>query len=188
MALPPTAMMSTWFSSSSTPHPERAERRSSQPQELVEPSVLTFAPSRTANGFPATIDLPDLHPVQTSTRPAPYPYSLTRPVTQLSHADHININPPPPLANPTFSSLSYPALSSTTTMPALSLNRPVPIPPVFSASAQLYAPEDAHGALEDAQSPSSAASGGRPREKRHACWLCHKAFDRPSTLRKVGST
>jgi hypothetical protein len=25
----------------------------------------------------------------------------------------------------------------------------------------------------------------RTREKKHACWMCHKSFDRPSTLRKV---
>jgi hypothetical protein len=25
----------------------------------------------------------------------------------------------------------------------------------------------------------------RVREKRHPCWMCHKSFDRPSTLRKV---
>ncbi|KDQ52953.1 hypothetical protein JAAARDRAFT_39670 [Jaapia argillacea MUCL 33604] len=24
----------------------------------------------------------------------------------------------------------------------------------------------------------------KPKEKKHACWMCHKAFDRPSTLRK----
>lgn len=28
-------------------------------------------------------------------------------------------------------------------------------------------------------------SVARPREKKHACWMCEKSFDRPSTLRKV---
>ncbi|KAH0838854.1 hypothetical protein J3R83DRAFT_7268 [Lanmaoa asiatica] len=27
-------------------------------------------------------------------------------------------------------------------------------------------------------------TGPRPREKKHACWMCEKSFDRPSTLRK----
>ncbi|THG93505.1 hypothetical protein EW145_g8360 [Phellinidium pouzarii] len=39
---------------------------------------------------------------------------------------------------------------------------------------------------------TSAATGeargsqgnGQPRKKNHACWMCHKSFDRPSTLRK----
>jgi len=30
-------------------------------------------------------------------------------------------------------------------------------------------------------------SCSKQREKKHGCWMCHKSFDRPSTLRKVGS-
>ncbi|KAI0034331.1 hypothetical protein K488DRAFT_84060 [Vararia minispora EC-137] len=37
--------------------------------------------------------------------------------------------------------------------------------------------------IDDAQ-PSHSSTSRRSREKRHACWMCHKAFDRPSTLRK----
>ena len=32
---------------------------------------------------------------------------------------------------------------------------------------------------------SKQEGGPRPREKKHACWMCEKSFDRPSTLRKV---
>jgi hypothetical protein len=33
----------------------------------------------------------------------------------------------------------------------------------------------------------SEGSAARPREKKHACWMCEKSFDRPSTLRKVNT-
>ena len=35
------------------------------------------------------------------------------------------------------------------------------------------------------RSTKTEGSASRPREKKHACWMCEKSFDRPSTLRKV---
>ncbi|KZV77428.1 hypothetical protein PENSPDRAFT_730263 [Peniophora sp. CONT] len=167
----------TWFSSS-PPHTETAERRSSQPQVPVA-ALPSFVLESTANSFPATLDLLDYHPAYSSAFQAPQ--SVHWADYYYSHAHPRDINPPPPLANPSPSSLAYPTPSSTSTMAIIPLNRPVPTPPVFPAPPPI---EDAHTGLEDAQTPSSTSSGGRTREKRHACWMCHKAFDRPSTLRK----
>lgn len=36
---------------------------------------------------------------------------------------------------------------------------------------------------ESGEAEPSARAAGRP--KSHGCWMCHKSFDRPSTLRKV---
>ena len=185
MALPPMSMMSTWFSASSPPHLETAERRSSQPQVPVASTLATFAPSRTANGFPAALDQLDFQPLASSAFQAPQ--SAYWEVPYYSHAPPRDINPPPPLASPSVSSLAYdPTPSSTSTMAIIPLNRHLPAPPAFPAPPPAHAPEDAQTGVEDAQTPSSTSSGGRTREKRHACWMCHKAFDRPSTLRKVG--
>lgn len=38
--------------------------------------------------------------------------------------------------------------------------------------------------LQDTEAGTSSSSS-RSREKKHGCWMCHKSFDRPSTLRKV---
>ncbi|VDB86555.1 unnamed protein product [Peniophora sp. CBMAI 1063] len=172
-------MGSTWFCASSPPYLETAERRSSQPQVLAA-ALPSFAPSRTANGFPATLDQLDFHPPTPSAFQAPPIVSWT---DHYSHAHPRDINPPP---SPSSLAYHHPleTLSSTSAMAIIALNRPVPTPPVFPAPPPVYTPEDAHAGLEDAQTPSSTSSAGRTREKRHACWMCHKAFDRPSTLRK----
>lgn len=34
---------------------------------------------------------------------------------------------------------------------------------------------------------AGTSSGRSPRKKNHGCWMCHKSFDRPSTLRKVSN-
>jgi hypothetical protein len=39
--------------------------------------------------------------------------------------------------------------------------------------------------LPDQDSSSQVTAPSRSREKKHGCWMCHKSFDRPSTLRKV---
>jgi hypothetical protein len=39
--------------------------------------------------------------------------------------------------------------------------------------------------LPDIVPPSGRALANFAREKKHGCWMCHKSFDRPSTLRKV---
>lgn len=165
MALPPMPMMMnayTWFNASSPPHPEMAERRSSQPQVLAAtlPSFAPATPDLLSSAFDAA-DWTDFY----------------------SHAPPPDINPPPPLANPSPSSLPY----ATSTMAIISLNRPLPSPPVLPAPPPAHVQEDAHSGVEDTQTPSSTSSSGRIREKRHACWMCHKSFDRPSTLRKVCS-
>lgn len=49
-------------------------------------------------------------------------------------------------------------------------------------------PSSGEGATSNSTSRSTGAAGGRsPRKKNHGCWMCHKSFDRPSTLRKVSS-
>lgn len=49
-------------------------------------------------------------------------------------------------------------------------------------------PSTGGGATSNSTSRSAGAAGGRsPRKKNHGCWMCHKSFDRPSTLRKVSS-
>jgi hypothetical protein len=54
-------------------------------------------------------------------------------------------------------------------------NPPSPYPSMH-ANRALLPPEP--GGDDDARAT-------RMREKKHACWMCHKSFDRPSTLRKV---
>ena len=39
--------------------------------------------------------------------------------------------------------------------------------------------------LPEPTAPAGRAIGSFAREKKHGCWMCHKSFDRPSTLRKV---
>lgn len=87
------------------------------------------------------------------------------------------------------------------------LNLPPPIPPQYShrytppgQSSRMPEPSEGHvypstaalySPVAAANPPSSISGDGKSHAKKgekkkpsHACWMCHKSFDRPSTLRK----
>lgn len=113
-----------------------------------------------------------LHPAQAHTQPTPipfYPNASSAPDrnkrTSKSRADH--------------SSMAV-LLPPEGTSPPLSLS--------FTHNAETMSHEST--ALLSAFALDTEASVQNScvriaREKKHACWMCHKSFDRPSTLRKV---
>ena len=79
-------------------------------------------------------------------------------------------NPLPPLhPNPT--------LPSTMAIPPQHHLPPPPTPPP--------PPPLPPASFDDNPGEGEAQTSQRVRHKRHACWMCHKSFDRPSTLKKV---
>ncbi|TFK47981.1 hypothetical protein OE88DRAFT_585477 [Heliocybe sulcata] len=87
---------------------------------------------------------------------------------------------------------------SVPTIPAPFPRRPLPVssalmPP--SASSSLLDTRFTEGVLAQPDPPrpnsdvgqsaaAQSADNTRVKEKKHGCWMCHKSFDRPSTLRK----
>jgi hypothetical protein len=56
--------------------------------------------------------------------------------------------------------------------------------PTVTSAPQLAEGGSAAGTADEADE-KAAKPAKAPRKKIHACWMCHKSFDRPSTLRKV---
>ncbi|KAH7884089.1 hypothetical protein F5I97DRAFT_1814686 [Phlebopus sp. FC_14] len=79
------------------------------------------------------------------------------------------------------------ALSSTSpSLPGALPALPGPSPPATSSDITQSIRSACAGTSRSSSSRTSKSegSGPRPREKKHACWMCEKSFDRPSTLRK----
>jgi hypothetical protein len=91
--------------------------------------------------------------------------------------------PSPPAGLPSTTSMAV--LFHSDTFSGNCQPQPLPSPPNVNSDASrspptpIFQETDVYG--------HAAASHSRPREKKHGCWMCHKSFDRPSTLRKVGS-
>ncbi|KAG1830036.1 hypothetical protein EV424DRAFT_1316046 [Suillus variegatus] len=66
--------------------------------------------------------------------------------------------------------------------PALALPGPSTTPAEITQSIRTACASSSRSA--SSRNTKSEGSGPRPREKKHACWMCEKSFDRPSTLRK----
>jgi hypothetical protein len=173
LPLQPTLLpVSTWPRGPSLPQAASDPRRSSA--DLVpapSPSAAFPAPTTAAAISQCVSSTPHLaHPART--------ISLSMNAQIRSHdlpvPSHIN-----PLPTPPASSIQY----TPAQMVLPSRNFLPPRQPQVSAppsDSQLQYVDDG-----ESTTASAPATGGRSREKRHACWMCHKAFDRPSTLRKV---
>lgn len=85
---------------------------------------------------------------------------------------------------PTSSNMVLPSHSSPPPLPpALALPGPSATPAEITQSIRTACASSSRSA--SSRNTKSEGSGPRPREKKHACWMCEKSFDRPSTLRKV---
>ncbi|EPQ61247.1 hypothetical protein GLOTRDRAFT_124974 [Gloeophyllum trabeum ATCC 11539] len=121
-------------------------------------------------------------------------------------------SPPSSSEIPLFSAMAIPLRSrprspSVPSVPAALPRRPLPLPPaafVAPAGSTSTAVHDTRytGGIPQQDSPAQTAlprpearqtesacshnsgSSGKVKEKKHGCWMCHKTFDRPSTLRK----
>lgn len=79
-------------------------------------------------------------------------------------------------SSPSYSAYAPPPQQQIRPPIAIQLSSPSPpSPPSFASDPHIHA----------AQEGSSATQQQRVREKRHQCNMCYKAFDRPSTLKKV---
>ncbi|TDL22386.1 hypothetical protein BD410DRAFT_788656 [Rickenella mellea] len=75
-------------------------------------------------------------------------------------------------------------ITHTSPAPTMTIPNPQQIPS-FQHRADTLAPADVDTSLSSGgESPESQRSSRPTRPKTHACWMCHKSFDRPSTLRK----
>jgi hypothetical protein len=86
---------------------------------------------------------------------------------------------------PTSSDMVLPSAS-----PPLSSTPAIPGPSTTTPAVEITQSIRTACASSSRSAPSRNTKGegsaSRPREKKHACWMCEKSFDRPSTLRKVG--
>lgn len=105
--------------------------------------------------LPLHYDYPN--PSTDNLKPAPPPFSMTSPM-------------PVPLQD----SYHSPSLTGTVVSAATSSD--------ITQSIRNACANNSRGA---SRTSKHEGSGPRPREKKHACWMCEKSFDRPSTLRKV---
>ncbi|KAG1746901.1 hypothetical protein EDB19DRAFT_1688271 [Suillus lakei] len=83
---------------------------------------------------------------------------------------------------PTSSNMVLPSHPSPPLPPALALPGPSTTPAEITQSIRTACASSSRSA--SSRNTKSEGSGPRPREKKHACWMCEKSFDRPSTLRK----
>ena len=84
----------------------------------------------------------------------------------------------PPSAHLEHSSPSQSRTSTLSGTPSIT-----PAPQAQVAVAMPGAPTDI--ADDESEAPVSEKPAKAQRKKNHGCWMCHKSFDRPSTLRKV---
>lgn len=90
--------------------------------------------------------------------------------------------PPPPFGHSSSSSVGADpssSLAARSSVPQLTV-------PVTLTAAEPY--DDTLSSSPPPPDPAEGSSSGHQRKKNHACWMCHKSFDRPSTLRKVSWT
>jgi hypothetical protein len=59
------------------------------------------------------------------------------------------------------------------------------VPPPTTSEPSYPAAPSTLSRLPETTAPVGRTIGNFAREKKHGCWMCHKSFDRPSTLRKV---
>ncbi|KAG1741798.1 uncharacterized protein EDB91DRAFT_1129424 [Suillus paluster] len=83
---------------------------------------------------------------------------------------------------PTSSNMVLPSHPSPPLPSALALPGPSTTPAELTQSIRTACANSSRSA--SSRNAKGEGSGPRPREKKHACWMCEKSFDRPSTLRK----
>ncbi|KII86309.1 hypothetical protein PLICRDRAFT_177868 [Plicaturopsis crispa FD-325 SS-3] len=161
--------------------------------DFSSPEVYPYTPHREHAHYPYTISSASPAGPSTLTCPIPgidapaaahqmagsstsefYPtsnYSRARGAQQWIPAQNINI-PDAPIASASSSSMTVLLRTSPGSSPATEAS------PVGTQNA----PEETSDAPHTP--PGPVTTGPRVREKKHGCWMCHKSFDRPSTLRK----
>ena len=91
---------------------------------------------------------------------------------------------PPPLADLASSPTSMAVLFNSDALYGGSPSQTLPSPPSVNSGTSQSPPRSIR--FPDTE-PYPQTVNTRVREKKHGCWMCHKSFDRPSTLRKVGT-
>ncbi|KAL6298164.1 hypothetical protein BKA93DRAFT_812386 [Sparassis latifolia] len=134
------------------------------------PELLPFYSAQYATGPHSPYGYPNPYSFSVPLAPFPYSYPVkTHPCPPTFH----HPLPPMPVPYPSYQHTEplQPEEPAAPTIPEHPLPSSDPPPPTRSDS---YTPPPPHASI----------SSREKRDKKHGCWMCHKSFDRPSTLKK----